>query len=85
MVKLIMVICALIASTGIRGEIVAGVRTSENGDGKVIYDSLYEVDEEYDYISYDPGEIGEEIVTVFFLGNSGEPDDYIFRRDFAVK
>lgn len=81
MIKTVMaILCGVIVAAGLNVEIVAGIRMDEAGNGKVIYDSEYEVDNSYDYIAYDPGKPGEEIVTVLIIREM--PDDIIARFDF---
>lgn len=67
---------------GFNAEGVVGIREDEAGNGRVIYNTRYEVNDYYNYINYKSGEVGEEIGTIFLLGDSGEPDDYILRIDY---
>lgn len=67
---------------GFNVEGVVGIREDETGNGRIIYNTKYEVDGYYNYINYESGEVGEEIGTILLLGDSGEPDDYILRIDY---
>lgn len=67
---------------GLNVEGTVGIRTDETGNGKITYDTKFEVDDYYNYIGYEPGTAEEEIGTLFILGYSGEPDDILFRKDF---
>ena len=68
---------------GFNVEGIVGIKEDETGNGRIIYDTRYEVDDYYNYINYESGEVGEEIGTICFLGDSGEPDDIILRKDFT--
>lgn len=78
----ILLLSSVLALAGFNVEGTVGIRTDETGSGKIIYDTKYEVDDYYNYIGYESGDVGEEIGTIFILGYSGEPDDILFRKDF---
>ena len=82
MIVFIFLLSTVLSFSGFNIEGVVGVRTDEEGNGRIIYDTKYEVDDYYNYIGYESGDVGEEIGTIFILGNSGEPDDILFRKDF---
>ena len=78
----ILLLSSVLTLAGFNVEGTAGIRTDETGNGRITYDTKYEVDDYYNYINYKPGTAGEEIGTLFILGYSGEPDDILFRKDF---
>lgn len=78
----ILLLSSALTLFGLNVEGTVGIRTDETGNGRITYDTKYEVDDYYNYINYKPGTAGEEIGTLFILGYSGEPDDILFRKDF---
>lgn len=78
----ILLLSSALTLFGLNVEGTVGIRTDETGNGKITYDTKFEVDDYYNYIGYEPGTAGEEIGTLFILGYSGEPDDILFRKDF---
>ena len=59
-----------------------GMVLNSAGDG-----ILHNGEPYYNYISYEcveGVEIGDEIMTVYRMGNSGEPDDILERYDFII-
>lgn len=82
MIAFIVLLSSALTLFGLNVEGTVGIKTEEIGSGKIIYDTKYEVDDYYNYIGYESGNVGEEIGTIFILGYSGEPDDILFRKDF---
>lgn len=70
-----------------RIEVLTGIVINENLDGKLIYDTEYEIVPGYDYISYYGVEAkpGDLIQTVLILnGYNDEPDDILVRLDYVI-
>ena len=82
MIAFIVLLSSVMTLAGFNVEGTVGIRTDETGKGRIVYDTKYEVDDYYNYIGYESGDVGEEIGTIFILGYSGEPDDILFRKDF---
>ena len=78
----ILLFSLVLTIAGFNVEGIVGIREDEAGNGRVTYNTRHEVDDYYNYINYKPGIAGEEIGTILLLGDSGEPDDYIWRVDY---
>lgn len=57
------------------------------GNGHSVYCMQYKLEEPYTYINYKNTEAkkGDFVISTFEMGNSGEPDDILFRHDLIIK
>lgn len=56
------------------------------GNGHALYCTQYELEEPYTYINYHGiAKKGEFVFSTFEMGDSGEPDDILFRHDLVIK
>lgn len=88
MTKLILIIiCWVLTSCGHPTEACIGEVIDWDGSGvQTWYVGKGNVADEHWYINYanvDGADCGMEVVTIFTMGDSGEADDIVERRDFA--
>lgn len=57
------------------------------GNGHQVFDMQNDLHEPYTYISYRKTEadMGDFVVSTFEMGDSGEPDDILFRHDLVIR
>lgn len=69
-------------------ELEVGQVINDAGDGHQVFDMQYGVWEPYTYINYGKVEganEGDFVLTTFEMGDSGEPDDILFRHDLVIR
>lgn len=69
-------------------EMCCGQCVDDFGNGHQVFDMQDGVHEPYTYISYrkvEDAAQGDFIVSTFEMGNSGEPDDILFRHDLVIR
>lgn len=67
-------------------ELYAGTCLDNAGNGHADYCMQYQLEEPYTYIRYHyPTVRGDHVVTTFEMGDTGEPDDILFRHDLVLR
>lgn len=67
-------------------ELCCGQCIDASGNGHQVFDMQYELIEPYTYINYRGiANEGDFVVSTFEMGNSGEPDDILFRHDLVIR
>lgn len=84
MKMILILLCSILATFGIKAEGIIGTRTNENGDGIVQYSTAGEINPNYDYINYDAGEAGKEYATILVYETWEHEDDIEARYDVEI-
>lgn len=68
-------------------ELCVGQCIDDFGNGHQVFDMQDGIHEPYTYISYrnTEAEKGNFVISTFEMGNSGEPDDILFRHDLVIR
>lgn len=67
-------------------ELCCGQCIDAAGNGHQVFDMQYGVQEPYSYINYrDIANEGDFVISTFEMGDSGEPDDILFRHDLVLR
>lgn len=84
MKTLLILLCSILATFGVKAEGIIGTRTNENGDGVVQYSTAGEINPDYNYIHYEEGEIGQEYATLLIYETWEHEDDIAVRSDIDI-